>query len=814
MAAHLEQRWLEDDGGGGGVKDAAARKARGGSSIVIGTENPYDQWLSTASLSANGSLQTSLLRGESTGGGGDEAKMIGWALRWRDAPRRGKSATSYAAYARVRMLGRGAHGTVVLLRDPKTGECVVCKETPLDAVDAARLEQLQNEVRILASVQHDHVISYFCSAPRPEERLLCVFMEYAEGGTLADLISAHTQRTDPIAEALVRRWTAQLAGALAHLHCHRILHRDMKTANVLLTLHQAVKLIDFGASRRMSPHTQLVDTVVGTPHYMAPEVIRAEPYAEPADVWGLGVIVYELCALRRPYMAGSLAALLHCITHQPLEVAPLAASRHPRDLWGLAASDALLHTDPARRMTLDMLTQRLAALDAARPLTLPPSTLPPPSPLPSGPGDSSHEDASMLSIEPPSPLAGLCSVPLGQGTPSCDLVSSSATPEDDRSLRSRSWAEIPACASAAATSTAATPAAATAAAAAAAAAAASAAASPHAAAATTSAHRAHPHLSPPYNAEEAEAQRVRSGLTAGVGALIPSERLVVDGLLGRGGFASVYRGRLLPSPAASGGDARAASGVAVAVKRIAPYPAAGTKDFTRLVREIALMRTLSHPNVLPLLGISVASGALSLVLELMPRGSIYDWLHHECRGVAPPPPIAVRLLLDTAAGLAHLHSRSPRIAHRDVKTLNLLLAADHTVKVADFGLSREFARTQSMSRVGTIQYVAPEVLLGQPYSHKCDVWSFGIVVWELCTALIPFDGLASDAVARKVALEGLRLPPPPRAPPPLLVMMAACWAAPARRPEFSRVQRQLQALLSELRAEPPPPVGVLRFARS
>ena len=97
MAADLEQRWLQDEGGAEGVKGAAARKARGGSSIVIGTENPYDQWLSTASLSANGSLQTSLLRGDSSSSlaattsssacsGGDTSK-IGWHLRWRDAPR-------------------------------------------------------------------------------------------------------------------------------------------------------------------------------------------------------------------------------------------------------------------------------------------------------------------------------------------------------------------------------------------------------------------------------------------------------------------------------------------------------------------------------------------------------------------------------------------------------------------------------------------------------------------------------------------------------------------------------------------------------
>ena len=124
-------------------------------------------------------------------------------------------------------------------------------------------------------------------------------------------------------------------------------------------------------------------------------------------------------------------------------------------------------------------------------------------------------------------------------------------------------------------------------------------------------------------------------------------------------------------------------------------------------------RRLEHPNLLAVLGVSVTPGVLSLVLELMPRGSVYSWLRRDCRGVPPPLPYTLRLLAGTAAGMAYLHGRSPRVAHRDLKSLNLLLAADLTVRVADFGLSREFQQTDAMSRIGTMQWVAPEVLLGQ-----------------------------------------------------------------------------------------------------
>lgn len=221
----------------------------------------------------------------------------------------------------------------------------------------------------------------------------------------------------------------------------------------------------------------------------------------------------------------------------------------------------------------------------------------------------------------------------------------------------------------------------------------------------------------------------------------------------------------------------------VAVKRMG-YPTSPV-ELTRVCREIGLMRRLEHPNLLTIRGVCATADALSLVTELLPRGSIYTWLHTECKGVPPPLAYSLRLLRDTASGLAHLHSRSPRVAHRDVKTLNLLLASDYSVRprharcadeqrlrcvqllssfgrdtpvlllpeprplpppclscgqaclppscahaawasvllcescvsrhlsplacvcqvrVADFGLSREFMQTAPMSRVGTVQY--------------------------------------------------------------------------------------------------------------
>ena len=155
-------------------------------------------------------------------------------------------------------------------------------------------------------------------------------------------------------------------------------------------------------------------------------------------------------------------------------------------------------------------------------------------------------------------------------------------------------------------------------------------------------------------------------------------------------------------------------------------------------------------------------------------------------------PVTLQILIQTATGMAYLHSRSPRVMHRDLKSLNILLSYDLSVRVADFGVTREFQNTHAMSRAGTMQWAAPEILLGEKYNHKCDVWSFGVVCWELLTALTPFDGINLVDLSKKVHLEGLRLPPPAGAPLPMLQLIARCWAKPADRPEFEKVLATLQ----------------------
>lgn len=155
------------------------------------------------------------------------------------------------------------------------------------------------------------------------------------------------------------------------------------------------------------------------------------------------------------------------------------------------------------------------------------------------------------------------------------------------------------------------------------------------------------------------------------------------------------------------------------------------------------------------------------------------------------------MAIDIARGMNYLHNSIPTVVHRDLKSSNLLVDKNWTVKVADFGLSRLKLETFLTTKTGkgTPQWMAPEVLRSEPSNEKSDVYSYGVVLWELITQKVPWDTLNTMQVIGAVGFMDHRLEIPSDADPQWSSMIESCWVSdPQRRPSFRELLERLQVL--------------------
>ncbi|KAE8651354.1 hypothetical protein Csa_001088 [Cucumis sativus] len=208
------------------------------------------------------------------------------------------------------------------------------------------------------------------------------------------------------------------------------------------------------------------------------------------------------------------------------------------------------------------------------------------------------------------------------------------------------------------------------------------------------------------------------------------------------------------------------------------------------VQEIHIMRKLRHKNVVQFIGASTRPPSLFIVTEYMSGGSLHDFLHQQ-KGVLSFPSL-LRVAVDVSKGMDYLHQKN--IIHRDLKAANLLMDEYGVIKVADFGVARVLAQSGVMTaETGTYRWMAPEVIEHKPYDHKADVYSFGIVLWELLTGQLPYNNLTPLQAAIGVVQKGLRPKIPRHAHPMIVDLLEKCWLQdPSLRPEFSEITRLLQ----------------------
>lgn len=263
-------------------------------------------------------------------------------------------------YEIVKRLGKGNYGTAYLCKDlrSKTSdssyELKVLKEIsvgelqPDETVDAVR------EARVLSKLAHPNIVKFHDSFIDGEA--FCIITEYCEGGDLDNKINEFKKLKKPPDENLVMDWFVQLVLAVHYMHTRRVLHRDLKTRNIFLKKNM-IKIGDFGISRILMGTTDLASTFTGTPYYMSPEVLKHEGYNSKSDVWSIGCILYELCALSHAFDGQSLMAVMYKIVEgEPPKLPDKYSSELSRIL------KLMLNKDPEKRPTAtDLLKEQIIA---------------------------------------------------------------------------------------------------------------------------------------------------------------------------------------------------------------------------------------------------------------------------------------------------------------------------------------------------------------------------------------------------------------------------------------------------------------------
>ncbi|XP_068643035.1 serine/threonine-protein kinase STY13-like [Aristolochia californica] len=217
----------------------------------------------------------------------------------------------------------------------------------------------------------------------------------------------------------------------------------------------------------------------------------------------------------------------------------------------------------------------------------------------------------------------------------------------------------------------------------------------------------------------------------------------------------------------------------------------------QFAQEVMMLATLKHLNIVRFIGACRKPMVWCIVTEYAKGGSVRQFLmRRQNRSV--PLKLAVKQALDVARGMAYVHGLG--FIHRDLKSDNLLIASDKSIKIADFGVARIEVQTEGMTpETGTYRWMAPEMIQHRPYNQKVDVYSFGIVLWELITGMLPFQNMTAVQAAFAVVNKGVRPIIPQDCLPVLGEIMTRCWDAnPGVRPPFTEVVRMLENAETEI----------------
>lgn len=253
-------------------------------------------------------------------------------------------------YELLQVIGRGKYSTVHKAKQISTGGFLAVKKVQIFDMDTDGRNEVINEARLLQSLpEHPNIIKYMASFIENNE--LYLMLELAQAGDFSQIITDHRRNKQPFSEAEIWYYFVQICGAVRQMHICRVMHRDIKPANILLTAEgQVVKLGDLGLGKYFSSKTVETFSMVGTPYYMSPEAIANTGYSFKSDVWSLGVVLYEIAALRTPFYSEELNyyTLGQQITKASYAPIPSHYSQYLHDLIHM-----MILPDPTSRADID-----------------------------------------------------------------------------------------------------------------------------------------------------------------------------------------------------------------------------------------------------------------------------------------------------------------------------------------------------------------------------------------------------------------------------------------------------------------------------
>ena len=554
--------------------------------------------------------------------------------------------------------------------------------------ELGKAKDMLNEFEVMKKLSHPNIIrcyGYFWDYPTQS---LYIVLEYANRGDLHSELQNRKRLGKHFGNDEVWDILAQVLLGLRHIHLRGVVHRDVKTMNLLLNDQGVIKLGDFGVSRQLSEHTMQLQSFYGTPLYLSPELIEGRPYTQSTDLWSLGVVLYELLSLELPFKGNNLQDVVAQVLTG--RYAPLPSFR------GAELSEAvqaLLTRDMRQRPSAEFLLRRLEKLGKIRRQKAVEEPTPkveaPPDKENRSPPKQGEEQVVRVRRRPTSAPHQAQPYPGGLAPPGPPGATPPHLGADGAKVgrREERWEQ-----------------------------------------------RRQAHVPQLYAKEKLQ------GRPSSVGDFTHREQFQILKDLQSNASGSVHLAKALAGHVTDN----------VVLKRRKVPELGKAKD---MLNEYEVMKKLNHPNIIRCHGYfwDFPSQSLYIVLEYANRGDLHSELQSRRRlGKHFGDDEVWDILAQVLLGLRHIHARG--IVHRDIKSMNLFLTDDGVIKLGDFGVSRQMSEKTFClhSFYGTPLYFSPEIIEGRPYSHSTDLWSLGVVLYELLSLELPFKGPSLQDVIASV----------------------------------------------------------------